>query len=114
MAFHLYVEFYFYAYGPYWNFGYVFMQKIIIKFIRIRILNLNNFFQIGFSIIIPRNSIDALLTRVFQGYMNYSVVSIKRTGEQKFHLVHEKKISVVKKFHIVHEKKVRGGKKLQS
>ena len=27
--------------------------------------------------------------------------------EQKFHLVHEKKIRVVKKFHLVHEKKFR-------
>ena len=41
MAFHLYFEFYFYAYGPY--FGYVFMQKII-KFKCIWILNLNHIF----------------------------------------------------------------------
>ena len=31
--------------------------------------------------------------------------------EQKFHLVHKKKISVEQKFHLVHEKKVQGGKK---
>ena len=30
--------------------------------------------------------------------------------EQKFHLVHEKKIRMVKKFHLVHEKKIKGGK----
>jgi hypothetical protein len=34
--------------------------------------------------------------------------------EQKFHLVHEKNIRVVKKFNLVHEKKVKGGKKLQN
>jgi hypothetical protein len=34
--------------------------------------------------------------------------------EQKFHLVHEKKVRVVKEFHLVHEKKVKGGKKLQN
>jgi hypothetical protein len=34
--------------------------------------------------------------------------------EQNFHLVHEKKIRVLKKFHLVHEKKVQGGKKLQN
>ena len=33
--------------------------------------------------------------------------------EKKFHLVHEKKIRVVKNFHLVHEKKVQGGKKSQ-
>ena len=50
----------------------------------------------------------------------YSVVSIKRTecnkqtGWQNFHLMHEKKIRVVKKFHLMHEKKVQGGKKLQN
>ena len=31
--------------------------------------------------------------------------------EQKFHLVHEKKIRVEQKFHLVHEKKDQGGKK---
>jgi len=34
--------------------------------------------------------------------------------EQKFHLMHEKKIRVVKKFHLMHEKNVQGGKKLQN
>ena len=34
--------------------------------------------------------------------------------EQKFHIVHEKKIRVVKIFHLVHEKNVQGGKKLQN
>ena len=48
MAFHLYFEFYFHAYGPY--FGYVFIQKIIMFKCK-RILNLNNFFRIRFSII---------------------------------------------------------------
>jgi hypothetical protein len=53
--------------------------------------------------------------------IQYSVVSIKRTGcnkqtgwRKKFLLVHEKKIRVVKFFHLVHEKKVQGGKKLQN
>jgi hypothetical protein len=31
--------------------------------------------------------------------------------EQKFHLVHEKKIRVEQKFHLVHEKKDQGGAK---
>jgi hypothetical protein len=31
--------------------------------------------------------------------------------EQKFHLVHEKKIRVVQKILLVHEKKVQGGAK---